>query len=513
MSAFMALMSSLGVLPYFFFAKLSRPWAGLANAIASGVMLAASFGLLAEGAPYSGTYLTGGMLLGVLFVKFSQEHLEQYEVDSFEQLAGADARKVILFLAVMAVHAVGEGGGVGVSFAGDRGWAQGTLVTLAIGLHNVPEGLAVATVMAAKGTPPGRTLLWTALTALPQAVVAPIAYVFVDTFKALLPLALGFAAGCMIWIVLAELLPDALEAVEADQVATYATAAAAWLQGLSVFIAQLETPAGTLSSPFGDYAEVLPLGIMPVVLRLLPTLVVPGLAAGLLAKRCWARPLLLGLTVGLLASYSTACWVQLLLSSSQRLLCAVLLPLVGCGAAALLWGRIKKGLLALAGAAGSGGAVGLQLAGALAAAPDHIGHVLPPMALLGAVCGAACVGLLQPLLGHRVRLIGAAASLISTTPMIVAVLALLFQPGWVQQGAASAAADSVQGLSVGYNLFVLLALVLPMGKRWGPKRCSMGVACGVGCGVLLSGVLGLLCWASPYCLHVRPAGFLAGAAA
>jgi hypothetical protein len=45
-------------------------------------------------------------------------------VEGFEQLAGADARKVILFLGVMAVHAVGEGGGVGVSFAGDRGWAQ-----------------------------------------------------------------------------------------------------------------------------------------------------------------------------------------------------------------------------------------------------------------------------------------------------------------------------------------------------------------------------------------------------
>lgn len=40
----------------------------------------------------------------------------------------------------MAVHALGEGGGVGVSFAGDRGWAQGTLVTLAIGLHNVRSG-------------------------------------------------------------------------------------------------------------------------------------------------------------------------------------------------------------------------------------------------------------------------------------------------------------------------------------------------------------------------------------
>jgi zinc transporter ZupT len=56
-------------------------------------------------------------------------------------------------------------------------------VTLAIGLHNVPEGLAVATVMAAKGTPPHRALLWTALTAAPQALVAPPAYVFVDACR------------------------------------------------------------------------------------------------------------------------------------------------------------------------------------------------------------------------------------------------------------------------------------------------------------------------------------------
>jgi len=77
MSSVMSLMSCLGVVPYFFFSKLSKPWAGLANAVASGVMLAASFGLLAEGAPYGGTYLISGMLLGVVFVKLSQEHLEQ----------------------------------------------------------------------------------------------------------------------------------------------------------------------------------------------------------------------------------------------------------------------------------------------------------------------------------------------------------------------------------------------------------------------------------------------------
>jgi zinc transporter ZupT len=58
-------------------------------------------------------------------------------------------------------------------------------------------------------------------------VVAVPAYLFVDQFKALLPLALGFAAGCMIWIVFAELLPDALEALPSQQVASAVTCAAA----------------------------------------------------------------------------------------------------------------------------------------------------------------------------------------------------------------------------------------------------------------------------------------------
>ena len=43
--------------------------------------------------------------------------------------------------------------GAGVSFSGGKGWAQGQLVTLAIGVHNIPEGMAVATVLAARGVP------------------------------------------------------------------------------------------------------------------------------------------------------------------------------------------------------------------------------------------------------------------------------------------------------------------------------------------------------------------------
>ena len=87
---------------------------------------------------------------------------------------------------------------------------QGILVTLAIGLHNIPEGLAVATVLVSRGLPARKAAWWALATALPQPLLAVPSFMFVDTFTSLLPLALGFAAGCMTWMVFAELIPDAL---------------------------------------------------------------------------------------------------------------------------------------------------------------------------------------------------------------------------------------------------------------------------------------------------------------
>lgn len=59
-----------------------------------------------------------------MFIKASQEWLEQFEDVKFEGLQGAGARKTLLVVGIMAAHGLGEGCGVGVSFCGARGWAQ-----------------------------------------------------------------------------------------------------------------------------------------------------------------------------------------------------------------------------------------------------------------------------------------------------------------------------------------------------------------------------------------------------
>jgi zinc transporter ZupT len=85
-------------------------------------------------------------------------------------IKGADASKVILVIGIMTLHSFGEGSGVGVSFAGSKGFSQGLLVTLAIAVHNIPEGLAVSMLLASKGVSPPNAMLWSVITSLPQVI-------------------------------------------------------------------------------------------------------------------------------------------------------------------------------------------------------------------------------------------------------------------------------------------------------------------------------------------------------
>lgn len=216
-----ALCTGLGALPLFFARKASRNWLGIMNAAAAGLMLAASFGLLYEGLGYNLARVTLGFLVGVAFIAWGSRWLHRYRDLTLGNLHGLDARKALLVVGIMTLHSFTEGIGLGVSFGG--GQELGIFVTLAIAVHNVPEGLAISLVLVPRGVSAGYAAWWSVFSSLPQPLMAPAAYLFVQAFREHLPTGLGFAAGAMIWMVFSELVPDALKDTSDRTVATTLT--------------------------------------------------------------------------------------------------------------------------------------------------------------------------------------------------------------------------------------------------------------------------------------------------
>jgi zinc transporter ZupT len=219
-----ALATGLGALPFALIREVSPRFVASAGAVAAGLMLGASFGLLAEGTSYGrGATLIGG-LLGVGFILVTQRYLGDHEAGelAFEAARGEGARKMLLIVIVMTVHSFAEGVAVGVSFGG--GATLAAVITIAIAIHNVPEGVAISAVLRPRGVSVARCAWWSVFSSLPQPLMAVPAFLFVETFRAALPYGLGFAAGAMVYMVLVELLPEAYRFGERAQVATLATA-------------------------------------------------------------------------------------------------------------------------------------------------------------------------------------------------------------------------------------------------------------------------------------------------
>lgn len=204
-----AVATGLGVLPFFFIKKMDKKWLGISNAIAVGLMLAASFSLCYEGIEYNLYTTILGMLLGLLFIIWSHKKLDKYDLKVVTTMNRLDSKRIILFIAVMTLHSFTEGIGVGVSFAG--GIELGIFITLAIAIHNIPEGLAIALVSVPKGLSPLKAMGWSIVSSLPQPLMAVPAFLFVEHFTPFLPVGLGFAAGAMIWMVFSELISEAIE--------------------------------------------------------------------------------------------------------------------------------------------------------------------------------------------------------------------------------------------------------------------------------------------------------------
>lgn len=220
---FTALVCGLGTLPFFFVDELDDRLTVAMWGLAGGIMLFASiFGFIAEGLG-EGTLgeVLVGFALGIGLVIVADRLISGYEFQP-RAIPTADFRKLVLIVGVLTVHSFPEGVALGVAFAdlgleGDlviAGLAVPALaifITIAISVQNIPEGLAVAIPLHTYGVANWKIFFWAVFSSIPQPIGAGIAYLFVTTAREFLPLGFGFAAGAMIYLVLHDIFPEALE--------------------------------------------------------------------------------------------------------------------------------------------------------------------------------------------------------------------------------------------------------------------------------------------------------------
>ncbi len=218
-----ALATALGALPFFLFKDIPRRWNVLLWGLASGIMVAASvFGLLKEGlAAGTPAQIGAGVVVGVLLVVLSHRIISNTEVDP-KRYEKADFRKLVLILGILTIHSFPEGVAIGVSFA-DLNLSNGPMIlgftipvlaifmTIAISIHNIPEGTAISIPLRSMGVSKWKMVWWAFFSSLPQPVGAVLAFGFVRIAREFLPFGFGFAAGAMIYLVVSEFIPEALE--------------------------------------------------------------------------------------------------------------------------------------------------------------------------------------------------------------------------------------------------------------------------------------------------------------
>lgn len=212
-ASFTAVATGIGALPFLFIREIDRHWLGLGNAFAAGLMLGASIGLIYEGISLSGRPVSKviiGMVIGVLLVYLTHRLLQNRDEEfSIGKVQGTNAVQMLMFVGVMTAHSFAEGIGVGVSYGNEN--AFGAFISIAIAIHNVPEGLAISLILIPRGVSVFKSALWSIFSSLPQPLMAVPAFLFVLLFRPLLPIGLGLASGAMIWMVFSELLPEARE--------------------------------------------------------------------------------------------------------------------------------------------------------------------------------------------------------------------------------------------------------------------------------------------------------------
>ena len=211
-----ALATGLGAIPVHFLKSNSHKVRSFSCAIAAGMMISASvFSLAQQGislknkfplAPY---IVIAGLLLGAAFFRYTEKNFSNPTKYKHLLKNGLTRRSLLIFFA-MFIHSIPEGIAIGVAFATGN-LHFGLIMAIAITVHNIPEGIAVSLPLKADGVRTRDCAIASILTSIPQPIMAVPSALLTWLFEPLLPIGLGFAGGAMIYLVVSELLPDALK--------------------------------------------------------------------------------------------------------------------------------------------------------------------------------------------------------------------------------------------------------------------------------------------------------------
>lgn len=204
-----------GTLLGFFCKQISHRFSDIILAFAAGVMLSAAIlGLILPAISYD---RFGGILVcipGILAGAFCLSLIDRlvphiHRLLGWEQQVKQSQRidKVVLFVTAMAIHNFPEGLAAGVSFGGGD-WKKALMISGGIALQNIPEGLVTVTPMLAAGIAPKKTLLCGLATGVIEIIGTLVGYYAVSISAAILPFALSFAGGTMLFVVSDEMIPE-----------------------------------------------------------------------------------------------------------------------------------------------------------------------------------------------------------------------------------------------------------------------------------------------------------------